>query len=508
MRKSMDYSERIELLYQIFKDQLLQEKDDERRWLKMQDFIHFCWMNAPLRFSDPELEALIMQKRPNWNNDVIFSNDQRRFVYLASTLFEVGGHTRCLMNTISHLPEQEHTVILTRQYKNIPPAVSDFFTTHNVKVICLDKLDGLMKKVETIRKHILEIKPAKVFSFHHPDDLIPVLSITGSRSFQSVLYNHADHVYSLGAHLFDKHIDFRKTGARISSLGKNVKAVNVVPLPLLKKETIMNASISEKWEQYDYVVGTLTNISKVKPYQNTETILEVMMNLAHQYKNLLFLIIGIDTDTTEKSVGKKVPCNLKCLGVVPNPDAYYQKLDFFLEPFPVGSGLGILEACQYGAIPLFGKHPVRLCSTFEVFHEEIQKMFDPELVILKQEEQLQIHISKPKSDWHEYKEKFRSLIQEYHNGVTWKNSFLNDGGSILDSKTSEGNQDWLKEEALFFQTYMEKNDKQLLSHLLGLKKLVNRKILLKLLFSSKLQFSIQSALSENRGRFIHRLVKG
>jgi len=450
MRKSMDYSERIELLYQIFKDKLLQEKDDERRWLKMQDFIHFCWMNAPLRFSDPELEALIMQKRPNWNNDVIFSNNQRRFVYVASTLFEVGGHTRCLMNTISHLPEQEHTV----------------------------------------------------------DDLIPVLSITGSRSFQSVLYNHADHVYSLGAHLFDKHIDFRKTGARISSLGKNVKAVNVVPLPLLKKETIMNASISENLEQYDYVVGTLTNISKVKPYQNTETILEVMMNLAHQYKNLLFLIIGIDTETTEKSVGEKVPDNLKCLGVVPDPDAYYQKLDFFLEPFPVGSGLGILEACQYGAIPLFGKHPVRLCSTFEVFHKEIQKMFDPELVILKQEDQLQIHISKPKSDWHEYKEKLRSLIQEYHNGVTWKNSFLNDGDSILDSKTSEGNQDWLKKEALFFQTYMEKNDKQLLSHLLGLKKLVNRKILLKLLFSSKLQFSIQSALSENRGRFIHRLIKG
>jgi hypothetical protein len=503
----MMFLERIESLYQLFKREILLEQNSDQQLLKIQELIHFCWMNYPLRFSDVELENIIEKNIINWKEVKPYSN-QNTILHIASTVFEVGGHTRWLMNCIDHLPEYNHTVVLTRQSKNIPQNVLDFIDKKKVNVIRIPFELTLMQKVKKVKEIIIESKPFKVFSFHHPDDLISILATTGADQFQSVLFNHADHTYSLGARFFDIQVDFRRTGSVISNLGKSVSHFSLQVLPLAKElREKENTKFQEQYDAYDFVVGTLTNVSKVQSFMNAPTILDVIFQLAEEYKNSLYLIIGLDTKQTEKLSKKKIPENVHCLGIITDPNQYYSAMDFFLEPFPMGSGMGIIEACQYGAIPIFGKHPVKLCSTFEVFHEKVQSMFNPDLVHLSQNDQLKFYLQKSDSDRQQFKSDLKNAIQSHHRGANFTAS-LNLLEKFEIKKQAFENQDWLKQEASFFHSFQMKTNQDLLTYLLGLKHLVTRKILVKIITTYKFKLSIKALNAANRGRFIHRLIFG
>jgi len=499
--------ERIESLYQLFKKEILLEQNAEKQLLKIQELIHFCWMNYPLRFSDADLENCIQKNIISWDNIKLYPN-QNTIVHVASTLFEVGGHTRWLMNCIDHLSEYKHTIVLTRQSKNIPQNVLDFVNEKKINIVRIPSEFSLMQKVNSLKEILMELQPFKVFSFHHSDDLISVLATTGSAHFQSILFNHSDHIYSLGARFFDLQIDFRRTGSMISKLGKSVSQFSIQVLPLSKENReLENNTFKEQFQSYDFVVGTLTNVSKVQSFLKSETILDVIFKLANEHKNSLFLIIGLEAKQAEKLSEKKMPENVHCLGIISDPNQYYGVMDFFLEPFPIGSGLGIIEACQYGAIPIFGKHPVKLCSTFEVFHEKVRSMFNPDLVHLSQNDQLKFYLQKSDSDRQQFKSELKNAIQSHHRGANWTAS-LKLMEKFKTEKQDFENEEWLKEEASFFHNHQMKTSQDLLTYLLGLKHLVNRKILVKIITSYKFKLSIKALTAANRGRFIHRLIYG
>jgi hypothetical protein len=499
--------ERIESLYQLFKKEILLEQNAEKQLLKIQELIHFCWMNYPLRFSDADLENCIQKNIISWDNIKLYPN-QNTIVHVASTLFEVGGHTRWLMNCIDHLSEYKHTIVLTRQSKNIPQNVLDFVNEKKINIVRIPSEFSLMQKVNSLKEILMELQPFKVFSFHHSDDLISVLATTGSAHFQSILFNHSDHIYSLGARFFDLQIDFRRTGSMISKLGKSVSQFSIQVLPLSKENReLENNTFKEQFQSYDFVVGTLTNVSKVQSFLKSETILDVIFKLANEHKNSLFLIIGLEAKQAEKLSEKKMPENVHCLGIISDPNQYYGVMDFFLEPFPVGSGLGIIEACQYGAIPIFGKHPVKLCSTFEVFHEKVRSMFDPQITQLNQSDQLKYYLQKTESDRRQFKANLKTAIKSHHCGENWAAS-LKLMEKFKTEKQDFENEEWLKEEASFFHNHQMKTSQDLLTYLLGLKHLVNRKILVKIITSYKFKLSIIALTAANRGRFIHRLIYG
>ncbi|MEN9963764.1 MAG: hypothetical protein RL582_859, partial [Bacteroidota bacterium] len=171
------------------------------------------------------------------------------------------------------------------------------------------------------------------------------------------------------------------------------------------------------------------------------------------------------------------------------------------------SGLGIIEACQYGAIPIFGKHPVKLCSTFEVFHEKVRSMFDTDLVHLSQSDQLKFYLQKSDSDRQQFKSELKNGIQSHHRGANWAAS-LKLMEKFKTEKQDFENEEWLKEEASFFHNHQMKTSQDLLTYLLGLKNLATRKVLLKMMTTSKFKLSFSSLTSKNRGRFIHRLIYG
>jgi hypothetical protein len=101
----------------------------------------------------------------------------------------------------------------------------------------------------------------------------------------------------------------------------------------------------------------------------------------------------------------------------------------------------------------------------------------------------------------------KTAIQSHHRGENWAAS-LTLMEKFKTEKQDFEDEEWLKQEASFFHNHQMKTSQDLLTYLLGLKNLVNRKVLLKMMATSKFKLSFNALSSKNRGRFIHRLIYG
>ena len=500
--------QRIEHIYSKLKAEVLSERDSNKQLIKAEQLIFYCWKNYPLRFSDEDLDSIL--EKQMIVSKKIEQNKNNHFVYVASTLFAIGGHTRCILNFIDNLPSYQHTVILTRQNKSLPDNIFESLKEKNVDVIILDTKNNILEKSSKLISRIDSIFPSKVYLFQHPDDLVPLMAFGKNKTHEIVQYNHADHVFSLGAKYFSKMMDFRYTGALISYFGKSILKPQIQVLPIQNKYETPNRSEAKSNLGFDSkkrIVGTLTNFGKAQSFNGMPPLVNIITEISAKYVDFNFVIIGLTEQEFISIAGEtiQIPKNVFCLGIVKNPEPYYKTFDYFLEPFPIGSGLGILEACKHGAIPIFAPQQAYLCSTFDVFHVDIQKCLieattlDAYFLTIKNYLNFDLDAIKNLS------EKIRLGIYQFHRGEKWRENLKNDGLIFQPSNEIDASL-FLKKEALFFQEYQKKTSDELIEHLLTLKDLVSKKVILSLFIGSNRVFSIFKLNKQNAKRLVIKFL--
>jgi len=500
--------QRIEKIYNKLKAEVISETDQNMLLIKSEQLIFYCWKNYPIRFSDVDLESKL--EKLFIHSEKLEKKKNKHIIYVASTLFAVGGHSRCILNFIDNLPNYKHTVILTRQHKSIPDNLNKFLKEKLVDIVILDTKREILEKSSKLIAQVDSINPSKVYLFQHPDDLVPLMAFGKNNSYEVVQYSHADHVFSLGIKYFNKQLEFRNTGALISHFGKNVMSPQIQVLPIQNHYETPNRIEAKKnlgFDSNQRIVGTLTNFSKAQSFNGFPSLVDVFLKLSTTYPNCVFLIIGLNENEFKSIAGKniQIPDNIRCLGIVINPEPYYETFDFFLEPFPVGSGLGIIEACKHGAIPIFAPQQARLCSTFDVFHVDIQKLLIEATTFEAFNQTIENYFNSDLSEISLLSEKIKKGIYQYHRGEKWaenleKNAFQYQVSHSIESEAL------LKNEALFFQKYQKKSSAELIEHLISLNQLVSKKILLSLFIGRNRLFSIFDLSKQNAKRIAYKFL--
>lgn len=503
----MTLETRISRLYEDYKAIALQEKNPEIQLQLIQALIHFCWMNYPLLFSDPVLDDQV--DRLSLPDIEIEKTQSDHEVYIASSLMEVGGHTRCLLNLISHQPAKKHTVILTRQSKPLSENMIHVFEKYHVQCVVLKSKAGLIKTATTVQELIKEISPERIFLFHHADDMIPVLALAKSKRINTILYNHSDHVFSVGAKYFSRNLEFRSAGADVSLYGRDIKKVSLHPLPISKTDDTISkqqARIQLGLHAQGFIIGTLTNVDKARPIQGSTSMITWINQLAIKYPLHTFLIIGLNTHQFEQwSLNQQVATNVVCVGIQPNPELYYRAMDFFLEPFPVGSGLGIIEAAAYGAIPIFTPHATRLTSTYEVLDVSLRSILKQHKNLQGAEEEIENYLCQTKAEIQEKSNSIESLVNQKHRGAYWLQQ-LEESLKVNQLRQSIS-ESFIKEESRFFQVYQQKTSAQLLTYLLSNPFLSTPKHLFRILRFHRYLFAVKNWSQSNIKRLLIRLFK-
>jgi glycosyltransferase involved in cell wall biosynthesis len=306
-------------------------------------------------------------------------------------------------------------------------------------------------------------------------------------------------------------MEFRYSGALISHFGKSIASPQIQVLPIQNKYETPNRSESKKKLGFDpnqRIVGTLTNFSKAQAYNGLPSLVDVFLKLSAKYPNCTFLIIGLNEKDFKTIAGKDIqlPNNIHCLGIIVNPESYYESLDLFLEPFPVGSGLGVIEACKHGAIPVFAPQQARLCSTFDVFHIEIQKLLIEATTLDTFYQTIESYFNYNSTEINLLSEKIRDGIFKYHRGENWAWN-LDDNAFPFEASHSIEADLLLKNEALFFQKYQNKSTAELIEHLISLKQLITKKLLVSLFIGRNRVFSIFDLNKQNVKRIIIKFLK-
>src|SRR5437868_13668044 len=144
----------VERLYQNFKNEVLSEEDARQLVLKATDFGFFSWSYYPGAYTDLQVEKkLEMAMLPAI--DVVPDPVEEHYVYIATRLFEVGGHSRCVWYFIDNLRHAKHTVILTDQRKKLPSNLSSFFDRTNTAVITLNATPDPLFNAQMLRQEVL-----------------------------------------------------------------------------------------------------------------------------------------------------------------------------------------------------------------------------------------------------------------------------------------------------------------------------------------------------------------
>lgn len=311
-------------------------------------------------------------------------------LHIATTLYNVGGHTRVIKNWISQDSVNGNSLIVTNQDVELDLELEECFE-NCVKFEKIETNLSLLDKSIFLREFILENAFDFVVLHIHPHDVVPVVALSSDLMPPVLFYNHSDHLFSLGVSVSDLFIDFRDKGMQFSLSKRGAQKSVVIPYPLENRNvniTKLEARNQLSISSDDVVLITMASAHKYKPVDNLNFFLTISSFL-EKHPDIKFYAIGVDIDEYKSFTNcYQKPDNLFLVGKVTNPVAYLAAADYFLESYPFGTGLGVFDAVQYGAFPIFSPHDYSIYagsadnifpSYLTVYKDIINRDFDCEL---------------------------------------------------------------------------------------------------------------------------------
>jgi hypothetical protein len=344
--------------------------DDEAtlRWLSLAATV--AWVAHPGRYADERLESVALRigERLEPRDDRAAQgmdaprrgeSGRRRVLHVATTVYEVGGHTRLIESWMKNDDSSVHSLILLHQRgERIRGALAERIAASGGELIVLPDDCPLMEKARRLR-HAARSGCDCIILHTHPNDVVPLVALASSQCPPVALMNHADHAFWLGVSVTDLVVDFRDFGSRLSRERRGARESVIVPLPLDLGPSIDRAEARTRLGIPDGEVTLLTIGSSYKytpagKYDFFRTLHRVLDDnpAARLY------VIGV-SEADLARFGARSHERMELLGALGDPSLHEAAADLYLEGFPWGSYTAFFESVARGVCPvlLYGPTP-------------------------------------------------------------------------------------------------------------------------------------------------------
>ena len=272
-------------------------------------------------------------------------------LHVATSLYNVGGHTRLLKNWIQLDDMAEHSVVLTNQHSALVPEwIAPTVTESGGVLIHLNARSSLLERARSLRR-IAQSGYEAVILHHHPGDVLPSVAFATADCPPVALMNHADHVFGLGPSVADIVLSVRGFGEEISNRRRFAKKSLLVPLPISAAEpptTRAEARIRLHIPPDQIVLLTMGPPYKFTPTE-THNFFSTTSKLLVQNPEAHLYAIGIHANEVDLTAPHE---RLHLVGVIEDPTLYRLAADIHLDSFPYGSLTALLEAAALGVCPV------------------------------------------------------------------------------------------------------------------------------------------------------------
>lgn len=270
-------------------------------------------------------------------------------VYVATQLYNSGGHTAVIEDFIRYQPNKKHIILLTDIFDATDrAAVSKRFAELPVEIQYAPKQKSLAFKVNWLQKTLLQLQPSKTFLFNHYQDAVPIAALQPNLVPQLYFFHHADHQLCLGVHLEHTiHIDAQSFG--FQQCRDKFKLKNNIYWPLVARD--QGARENTRIFMRDGTLITCSSGSSIKfagpyAYEYFELLPEILATTQGKHVH-----IGPMTAAALKALNK----NLDKKGISRDrliwlpwvkslwQTVLQQNVDVYLNSFPISGGKATVE---------------------------------------------------------------------------------------------------------------------------------------------------------------------
>lgn len=339
-------------------------------------WIRFYFLGIPCYKSTKEVSELMAEFKLNKNfdthkfdqqienflkpyNRLTVQKDNKKIGFLATEIYDMGGHTKCIKDLIVSLSnDYEQILFLSKKSASIDNApISYNIIKKYAQIYGVDSnLLFLKKKCKDFCNKIISSNIKTLLVYIHPDDVFgtAVLAYLKSTTDIKIIYfNHASHFPVLGMSFSDIILEGMPTTEKVTHEQRHFTNTKIIGLQSLPKgETVyysndelqdLRNSLGIKADEFVTMSGG--SAYKFFDKENNSVYFEMIKNLLKKEPKLKHVIISqfnSEQNSTIKSIFSNCSKLKNRIVFVPyqtNFDKYFQMADVFIDSFPVSSAL-------------------------------------------------------------------------------------------------------------------------------------------------------------------------
>ncbi|WP_412971998.1 hypothetical protein [Glaciecola sp. MF2-115] len=340
--------------------------------------VRFAINNRSSIYCSPVIERFYLTLADNIEEPIhskaCFPNQSPRILHVLTRSYLKGGHTRFVerwMETAT--PDEVHSVYITDQHHEheVTPTIHKQTKRLSGKLILAESGLPLLKNAKNLRVEASNYD--FIILHHHMHDAVPIVAF-GNKNFKQkvIVFNHAGHLFWLGALITDFVIDIERGQNQISKVKRGIefsKVINLIApeVPEIKHDA---AKVRKKFKipSKGFVICAMASDAKFTPiekYNFPSTIAKIL----EKTENTYFLGIGPHKrNPIWKDLLKQYPHRVILLGSRPFSEvqSLLKSSDLFLDSFPFNSWTSMIDAISLAHLPVLSlKTPVGLPAFLE-----------------------------------------------------------------------------------------------------------------------------------------------
>lgn len=324
-------------------------------WTKQLAIPFSLWSDAELEGKLRDLGALARAGIPSTK-----PTSPRALAFVASTLYDMGGHSETLRIWSELLREEfpRQAVILTGglNLEHRFPHLEARLREKGLEIVRMDHRQAFTARLRALLEMLAGGGYVCALFFIHPDDALAAAAAYGcSGNPPAVFFNHADIDFWLGTSCCERYVDYRSLGAAHSVKARGVRSTRVIPLTsdLRRSSDIREAYGIPRDATLSLSLGSFWK-SILDPdlcyFRAVSRVLERYPNHYH-----IFVTNPPDAETMVRMLPMDGSVSRRFTVTGPHVDVrpFYSSADFLIETFPLVGGMVRVEAMALG-LPVVG----------------------------------------------------------------------------------------------------------------------------------------------------------
>ncbi|ENE5173046.1 glycosyltransferase family 1 protein [Vibrio cholerae] len=305
------------------------------------------------RYCSPIIEDVYLEMASKIHSPVKRSFDKDSTLHVVTECYGVGGHTKVVERWLSICDNNEkHSIVFTNQkLKMVPHDFFELIRDKNGEVISLSDIKFISSKAKRLRT--LASGYERVVLHTHMHDVVPLIAF-GTEEFTRpiILFNHADHLFWLGASIADLVAETRQWGKMFSQKYRNINGSMVLSIPPSNNLNRYDNSVQVGNVLSDCVriltVGTAHKYIEI----NENNLTLYMRSVLTKYSNTEFVLVGPKKEQFPQwaRLVDEYPGRVFILGPKSNSELHELMLssDLVIDSFPMSGGTALGEAVCLG----------------------------------------------------------------------------------------------------------------------------------------------------------------